>query len=549
MDTPDTIKYFLYARKSTEQEDRQVLSIDSQRGELEELAKREKLQIVERLEESYSAKAPGREIFNTIIKRIENGEAEGIITWHPNRLSRNSVDTGNLVYLMDQNKLLEIRTPGQTFRNTPNDKFLLNLLCSQAKLENDNKGMDVKRGLRRKVEMGWNPGLAPSGYLNTPDREKGYKIIENDPLRFHLIKKAWELMLTGSYSPPKILAILNNEWGYRTVKRKRVGGVPLSLSGLYRIFNSKFYAGILVSKRKEYKGVHEPMVTIEEYERVQLLLRGGPTTRPKTHTFAYSGMIRCAECGCVYTAQTKTKFIKCDKTQRSYTYYNCTRRKKYVTCSQRTCVREEEIDSQIAREIAKITIPPIFKDWAIEMLEKYEANEEVDEQAIRGAQREALSIAQQQLQNLTSLRCRELIDDDIFIKQSKEIKSTITTLQTEHEKPLEEKVRDEMRPLKEAFEFAAYAFKAFSEGGLQTKRDILCGLGQNRTMKDGKLYIEKHLYLNALAQREQQIQSLVSDFFKLEPMESIVVNEKSEALTSLHSHWLRSWDSNPEPLR
>ena len=129
------LKYFLYARKSSEQEDHQVLSIDSQKGELESLARREKLQIVSLLEESYSAKAPGREIFNEMIKRVEKGEANGILAWHPNRLSRNSVDTGYLVYLMDQNKLQEIKTPGQPFKNTPNDKFLLNLLCSQAKLE------------------------------------------------------------------------------------------------------------------------------------------------------------------------------------------------------------------------------------------------------------------------------------------------------------------------------------------------------------------------------------------------------------------------------
>jgi len=154
------LKYFLYARKSSEQEDRQVLSIGSQKSELEALAKREKLQIVERLEESYSAKAPGREIFNVMIKRIEKSEAAGIVAWHPNRLSRNFVDTGYLVYLMNQNRLQDIRTPGQSYKNTPNDKFLLNLLCSQAKLENDNKGVDVKHGLRRKVEMSWHPGVA-----------------------------------------------------------------------------------------------------------------------------------------------------------------------------------------------------------------------------------------------------------------------------------------------------------------------------------------------------------------------------------------------------
>src|ERR1051326_6281840 len=121
------IKYILYARKSSEAEDRQVLSIESQIEELDTLCEREKLNVAIKLQESYSAKAPGREVFNKMIKLIEKGEANAIVAWHPNRLSRNSVDTGHLVYLMDQNKLLEIRAPGQIFKNTPNDKFLLNL--------------------------------------------------------------------------------------------------------------------------------------------------------------------------------------------------------------------------------------------------------------------------------------------------------------------------------------------------------------------------------------------------------------------------------------
>ena len=159
-------KYFVYLRKSTESEDRQVLSIQSQKDEINKIIKENKLKVIEYIDESYSAKKPGRKKFNEMIERINKGEANSILTWHPNRLSRNSVDSGNVIYLLDQGKLNEIKTPSQIFKNDPNDKFLLSLFCGQAKLENDNKSVDVKRGMKKKAELGWFPGPARPGYVN-----------------------------------------------------------------------------------------------------------------------------------------------------------------------------------------------------------------------------------------------------------------------------------------------------------------------------------------------------------------------------------------------
>ena len=278
---PQKIKYFLYARKSSEQEDRQVLSIGSQKSELESAAKKERLEIINRFEESYSAKDPGRKIFNEVIKRIEKGEANAILAWHPNRLSRNSVDTGYLIYLMDQNKLLEIKTLGQTFKNTPNDKFLLNLLCSQAKLENDNKGVDVKRGLRRKVEMGWHPGLAPIGYKNTPDKEKGFKTIHKDPKMFPIIRKMFDMILSGSFTVPRAHEIAVTQWGLKKLAR----------SGFYRTLYNPFYYGWFERPQGSgnwHKGKHEPMITREEFDRVQHLLHPGQKPKPERQIFAYT---------------------------------------------------------------------------------------------------------------------------------------------------------------------------------------------------------------------------------------------------------------------
>src|SRR3989344_4393343 len=105
------IKYLVYARKSSEQEDKQVLSISSQRDELNKIVKDLKLSIVKVFEESHSAKEPGRPIFNEMMSCLSRGEANGILIWNPNRISRNSMDTGQVIYFLDLGKLLEVRTP------------------------------------------------------------------------------------------------------------------------------------------------------------------------------------------------------------------------------------------------------------------------------------------------------------------------------------------------------------------------------------------------------------------------------------------------------
>src|SRR3989338_7014576 len=232
------IKYFIYPRKSSEQEDRQVASIDSQIRELDDVAKKDKLSVVATLEESHSAKHPGRPIFNKMIEKIEKGEANALLVWNASRISRNSIDTGKIIYLFDIEKLVEVRTPSQVFRNTPNDKFLLNLFCSQAKLENDNKGEDVKRGLRSRIHAGVFPGRAPIGYMNDKYAERGTKTILVDPERFETVRKMFDLMLSGNYTVVDIFRLINKEW-----KFKERNGKSVARSTLYKVFTNPFFYG------------------------------------------------------------------------------------------------------------------------------------------------------------------------------------------------------------------------------------------------------------------------------------------------------------------
>lgn len=144
------IRYCLYARQSMEAEGQQALSIDSQIKEMTALAEREHLIIAEIKRESHSSKDVGqRAVFNQMMTEIREKKYNGILTWAPDRLSRNAGDLGSVVDLMDQKLLLDIRTYGQRFTNNPNEKFLLMILGSQAKLENDNKAVNVKRGLQK----------------------------------------------------------------------------------------------------------------------------------------------------------------------------------------------------------------------------------------------------------------------------------------------------------------------------------------------------------------------------------------------------------------
>ena len=151
-----TLKYYIYIRKSTDEEDRQVLSLESQLNELKEFAEREHIEIVETFIEKKTAKVPGREVFNNLLDKIEAGLPHqfGILAWHTDRLSRNSVDGGRLIYLLDTGKLADLKFPTSVFDNSPSGKFFLSIALSNAKYYIDNLSENVRRGNRAKLRRG-----------------------------------------------------------------------------------------------------------------------------------------------------------------------------------------------------------------------------------------------------------------------------------------------------------------------------------------------------------------------------------------------------------
>jgi DNA invertase Pin-like site-specific DNA recombinase len=339
----EQIKYCLYARKSTEQEDKQALSIESQVKEMQVLAEREKLYIAEIKRESHSSKEVGqRPIYNEMINEIKQGKFTGILTWAPDRLSRNAGDLGAVVDLMDQKHLIEIRTYGQKFTNNPNEKFLLMILGSQAKLENDNKMVNVKRGLRARVEMGLWPSVAPTGYLNHPDRKKKCEVIV-DELRATIIKQMFEKVAYDGWSGRKIF-----RWLIEDIRFKTKSGKPLTLSNIYIILKSTFYYGEFEYPKgggNWYKGKHEPIITKELYDLVKEKITNEHVDRASNKEFAFTKLIVCGLCGSGICADEKFKKQKNGNIHR-YVYYGCTKFKdKHCPCGY---IKEEDLIEQLA---------------------------------------------------------------------------------------------------------------------------------------------------------------------------------------------------------
>lgn len=315
------IKYCLYARKSTEAEDKQALSIESQVKEMLSLAERDNLDIVEIKRESHSSKEVGqREVFNQMIKEIREGKYNGILTWAPDRLSRNAGDLGSIVDLMDQKLLIEIRTYGQKFTNNPNEKFLLMILGSQAKLENDNKAVNVKRGLRTRCEMGLRPGVAPTGYLNEKHIDKKCQC-RLDPKRAPIIKQMFEKVANEQWSGRKIFRWLI-DIGFKTKTGKH-----LVLGNIYLILRNPFYYGEFeypVKSGNWYVGKHTPIINKELFDRVQMTIIKNFIPKTESKEFAFTKLIKCGYCGSGISADEKFKKLKDGGTNR-HVYYFCTK--------------------------------------------------------------------------------------------------------------------------------------------------------------------------------------------------------------------------------
>ncbi|MFA5853890.1 MAG: recombinase family protein [Patescibacteria group bacterium] len=353
--TDAAVRYCLYARKSSEQDERQALSIDAQAKEVRQIAERDGLEIVMERHESHSAKDSGqRPEYAAMLEDLRAGTCNGILTWAPDRLSRNGGDLGQLVDLIDRGKLVEIRTPSQRFTNLPGDKFLLMILCSQAKLENDNKSVNVKRGLRAKVEMGYRPNMSPLGYLHDKYAPKGERRVYLDPDRGPVIKEAFEKVAELGWSGRDLKVWFDDEKRFRTRNGKQI-----TLSMIYRMMSNPYYTGRFefpCGSGKWFQGKYEPIVTQAVFDKVQETMKGVPHAPYGAKEFAFTRLMKCGECGSGISAEEKFKRLKNDTVAR-YVYYGC--KGRWMKRCKQLYIREEDLTDQLCKMIDEVEIDKI----------------------------------------------------------------------------------------------------------------------------------------------------------------------------------------------
>ena len=370
---------FLYARKSTDEDDRQMLSIEAQLTELREFAKKEALSIAREFVEAMTAKKPGRPIFNEMMADVERGKVDGILAWHPDRLARNSVDGGRIIYAVDTGKLKALKFPTFWFEDTPQGKFMLNIAFGQSKYYVDNLTENIQRGIRQKLRRGEYPDKAPVGYLNEPK----LRTIVIDEATAPTVRRMFEACATGKYTMRQLQELVTG-WGLRTCF-----GNPIALSWFPKLLSNPFYIGQFRFTGELYDGSHPPLISRDLFDRVQDVLARrsrGPYRKKQKPSFPLRGYFICGQCGASITAEL----------QKGHNYYRCTKRKG--SCSLKY-TREEILIGQLSRETGKAGLGYWFNKWQGRVAE-LKQGEAQNADAILAAQKVKVTETQTRLDRL-----------------------------------------------------------------------------------------------------------------------------------------------------
>ena len=466
-------RYFLYARKSTEDEERQVMSIEAQLVELEEYAKREKIEITERFIESKSAKKPGREVFNKMVAKInESNEAIGLLTWHPDRLARNSVDGGQIIYLIDTGKLVSLRFPTFWFEPTPQGLFMLQVAFGQSKYYSDNLSENVKRGMRQKLRRGEWTGLAPLGYVNNPK----IRNIEPDSTKARVIAKAFEEFSQGKHT----LESLAERLKFLGVASKK--GKRLCKAVVKHMLSNPIYTGLIVHNGETYEGKFQPIVSRATFESVQRILkdRAKPRKSKKSHNFPFVGLLRCGECGAAVTAQYA------HGNGGTYRYYRCT--KRLGPCSQRY-IREDLLAIQLKDELSKVALYP---NWTEKMRAQVDIWEKEQTQVSKSfAQNLEVKIeeTEEKLDKLVNAFLDGTIEKETYLIKKDELVKLKTEL-LERKRDFGQKGNNWNEPLREWINLTCHAEKLASSEDFYEIKSLVEKIGTNRRLLNRKIIVD-----------------------------------------------------------
>ena len=400
-----------------------------------------------------------------MLSLIEQGKAEGIISWHPDRLARNSVDGGRVIHFVDRGLIKSLKFPTFWFEPTPQGLFMLNIAFGQSKYFVDNLRENVKRGLRQKIRNGAWPGWAPVGYLNNP-KTRGVDI---DPEKAPKMRKVFELYATGNYTFHALA-----KWCDENNLKGNLGK-KLVVANLHKNLQNIFYIGLMKWKGEIFEGKHEPLISKKLFDKCQEVMAKRGKTRPdEHHHFALTGLMKCATCGCSITAQ----YAKGNGG--IYTYYRCS--KKRGVCAERY-ISEKQLVRQITSFLQKVSLSDSDTEKALALLddEEMQAKENAkNEVAILKAQ---ITEQEAKLEKLLDAFLSDALSKTEYAEKKNRIVSEKVRLE-EKISDIEQKGASWLEPAREFVLSLNQAAKLVESGDMKSMTTFLKNIGSNHILRN-----------------------------------------------------------------
>ncbi|MEO8581785.1 MAG: recombinase family protein [Patescibacteria group bacterium] len=511
---PHQNRFILYARKSTTSEDRQVASIESQIEVMTEVARDNNFEVVEVLSEAGSGFKIGRTAFNSMIEKIESGEADGIIVWKLSRLSRNPDDAGKIMGLLQRGEIKHIRTVDRNWYPEDNVMMMYVEFGMTNQFSRD-LSSDTRRGLVKKAERGWLPNaILPLGYMHSPYKKLGDEEIITDENRFDLIQEGLKLVASGQKTPVEAHSYLVGQG----VVGKRSEALPKST--WYKMLVEPLYAGTFeypIGSGQFYDSKAPRAIEPTEYDAIQVVLGRKDKPRPKTHFLPYTGLMKCGECGCSITAEKKRKVQK-NGNVHHYIYYHCT--KKKGDCGQ-PCTPVDTLEKQYKSILKRIKIPLAFHEWAIDEIkydqEKVIRDRDTSLQRTRTNYDDCLS----EIDNLVKKYLEGKVPEDYYDRNLAKLNKNKKTLAKILE-GIDKGVDENLEKIDKDLDFAVTARRRFNKGNDFKRREIISYLGSNLILTDHSLGIELRKPLELVAEIAEEVNEVAKRFEPLENADNSV---------------------------
>lgn len=521
------MRYFLYARKSSEDKNRQVQSIDDQRRVLSEVASCRGMEVVDVIVDEKSAKSPGRSGFVSMLRRIQSGEASGVLCWKLDRLSRNPKDSGDLAWLLQSGLIQEIVTPDKTYGSEDNS-ILMGVEFGAATQVVRDLSKNVMRGMDSKREKGWMPNKAPIGYKNEVMGIKGAKRILPDERLFPVIQHLWQRILKDR---PTLAEL------YRYMQEQSpiyADGRVMAFSSFDRVFKNPFYCGLFRSKGERHVGKHKAMITLEEFEKAQTILSGKTKLRQNALQFDFKGLFKCGHCDAVITAEQHEKLVKKTQERKKFKYYRCAHRKVKTDCREKP-VSEKAVEEYVMHQIDQLNLPPEILEFGLGQIQLEAARDESVE-TVR--QKQLKAEIQAVTKRIQAMRSNMAEESDASIRV--DIKREMTECEVKRH-GLEQDLKKELDSLKNPYEEITNMLQLmlvlkdrFINGTSDDRKEVVRGLGSNWKIEGQKLHYLPHFVPLAI-RKVKNLHS--SDLRPFEPTNSLTDERKTVPLAMMSTVW------------